>query len=153
MPYSHMPRNFMYLNIEVSDFAAFVHALNNLEHQYTTRSQLLGSESTDLKVGELKPQDLVTAMLEYGKIELIVMDVDDLSRDPFKHCYVCATSSKDKLSDGEVLVVCVCCMMWALRTWSVPLPPHRQCASYSPYAYLHLLLSPLSACRHPSSSC
>ena len=55
----------------------------------------------EIKAARLKSQDLVTAVLEYGKVHSIVSDIDELSEDPLKNCLVCAETISTELSNGE----------------------------------------------------
>ncbi len=45
----------------------------------------------------LKPEQLVTASVQLGDVEMVATEVDLISSDPFMHCYVCAMSSKATL--------------------------------------------------------
>ena len=45
----------------------------------------------------LKPEQLVTASVQLGNVEMETTAIGLISSDPFMHCYVCAMSSKGTL--------------------------------------------------------
>ena len=71
---------------------------------------ILGSQGTTELINfdnkfytaNLKREQLITATLEYWKIEHAVTDIDSLSTDPFQHCYICAETGREKLNNGKI---------------------------------------------------
>ena len=84
--------------------AAFLHALTNLEKQYTPSGSKLMAGEEEMRAGRPKAQDLVTAVFEYGKVHSAVSDIDELSEDPLKNCFVCAETIRAELSNGEIII-------------------------------------------------
>jgi hypothetical protein len=91
-----------FLIASVFDFAAFVYALDNSDRR-------LIPGGTTIQVGEgvitasLKAEQLVAADIEAWKVECAAEEVilKPLGEDPFVNCPVCATSTRETLSNGE----------------------------------------------------
>ena len=78
--------------------------LSNLEHFYTPGgSVLMGGEGT-VFTATLKPEQLITTMLEFGKVQdAQQQDFQPTGTDPLAHCLVCALPTRETLDDGELL--------------------------------------------------
>lgn len=82
---------------------AFLRARENEERRLQPSGiTILNSRDEEIS-GGLKPQQLVTATVELGKVEILAKALISLLPDPFAHCPVCAMTVRPYLTNGEEL--------------------------------------------------
>ena len=79
--------------------------LENLERHYAPGGMtLVGADGQEF-TATLKPEQLVTASVEFGKVQRVANTVDTPSADPWQHCPACAVTSRTTTWSGEPRLV------------------------------------------------
>lgn len=87
--------------------AAYCHAMTNLEQQYKPGGcDLVDTTGNKVTAGPLKSSQLITATLEFGKIDNEKLNYEPISLDPLQHCLVCAETEKGLLNNGKCCFAC-----------------------------------------------
>ena len=91
----------IFTKISLIPRAAFVRALNNSDRRFIPGGTTYEVEVGGLISAGIRPEQLITADLEAWKVEHEAEDIKPIGVDPFVHCPVCATSTRETLDDGE----------------------------------------------------
>ncbi|KAL4551027.1 hypothetical protein Ndes2526B_g09112 [Nannochloris sp. 'desiccata'] len=85
---------------------AYCHAMAGVERQYQPEGCDLVNSLTGDKIvaGPLKASNLITAAMEFGKIDSEVGRPRKITSDPLVECLVCAYSAREKLRNGTTSV-------------------------------------------------
>ncbi len=85
-------------------FTAYCHAMAGLERQYQPEGCDLVNSVTGDKIvaGPLKASNLITAAMEFGKVDSEVGRHIKTTSDPLVECLVCAYSARETLRNGKM---------------------------------------------------
>ena len=95
--------------------AAFVALLGNMERFYTPGGAPLAGGDGAALTATLKPEQLITATIEFGKVKNAAQRFQPPGTDPFVHCLVCAAPNRTRLDDGQCSRHTSCSLLWRPR--------------------------------------
>jgi hypothetical protein len=81
--------------------AAFIHAMENTKTFLAPEGDELFTLEEVRFTATLKKEQLITATQEHWKVGYFARETDPDCTDPFQHCFICAETQREKMTNGE----------------------------------------------------